>query len=151
MFYQRIYNKKMKQVKDFCTRVILLSLINCITMAVAGQSAVNANITDQYDNPVEGAEVKAVPSGATTLTDSAGAFSLPVNAGDSIQVDKPGFEHTSFKATSSSTSWIVNKEFNWKDLLNPLFYIRNGGLWLLLFIVFAETGLMVGFFLPGDS
>ena len=40
----------------------------------------------------------------------------------------------------------------WKDLLNPEFYIQpNGGLWLLLFIVFAEAGLMVGFFLPGDS
>jgi membrane-associated protein len=38
-----------------------------------------------------------------------------------------------------------------KDLLNPEFYINNGGLWLMLFIVFAETGLMVGFFLPGDS
>ncbi|MHA4809386.1 DedA family protein [Flavitalea flava] len=39
----------------------------------------------------------------------------------------------------------------WKDLLNPEFYINNGGLWMLLFIVFAETGLMIGFFLPGDS
>ncbi|MEJ7739985.1 MAG: VTT domain-containing protein [Chitinophagaceae bacterium] len=37
------------------------------------------------------------------------------------------------------------------DLLNPEFYINNGGLWVILFIVFAETGLMVGFFLPGDS
>jgi membrane-associated protein len=26
-----------------------------------------------------------------------------------------------------------------KDLLNPEFYINNGGLWLMLFIVFAET------------
>jgi membrane-associated protein len=41
--------------------------------------------------------------------------------------------------------------FTWKDLLNPDFYINNGGLWVLLFIVFAETGLMFGFFLPGDS
>src|SRR5580704_17791386 len=39
----------------------------------------------------------------------------------------------------------------WKDIINPDFYINNGGLWVLLFIVFAETGLMVGFFLPGDS
>ena len=39
----------------------------------------------------------------------------------------------------------------WKDILNPDFYINNGGLWVMLFIVFAETGLMVGFFLPGDS
>jgi membrane-associated protein len=29
--------------------------------------------------------------------------------------------------------------------------INNGGLYLLIFIVFAETGLFVGFFLPGDS
>lgn len=29
--------------------------------------------------------------------------------------------------------------------------LENGGLFLLLFIVFAETGLFVGFFLPGDS
>lgn len=29
--------------------------------------------------------------------------------------------------------------------------IHNGGLYVLLFVVFAETGLFVGFFLPGDS
>lgn len=42
-------------------------------------------------------------------------------------------------------------EFVLKDLLNPEFYIIYGGLWLFLFIVFAETGLFAGFFLPGDS
>ena len=40
---------------------------------------------------------------------------------------------------------------SWKDLLNPEFYIEMGGFWLILFIIFAETGLFVGFFLPGDS
>ncbi len=29
--------------------------------------------------------------------------------------------------------------------------IHHGGLFFLLFVVFAETGLFVGFFLPGDS
>ncbi|MDQ6608959.1 MAG: VTT domain-containing protein [Bacteroidota bacterium] len=29
--------------------------------------------------------------------------------------------------------------------------LKNGGLFFLLFIVFAETGLFIGFFLPGDS
>ena len=38
-----------------------------------------------------------------------------------------------------------------KDILNPQFYIENGGLWMILFIVFAETGLFAGFFLPGDA
>jgi len=40
---------------------------------------------------------------------------------------------------------------HFKDLLNPEFYIEHGGIWILLFIVFAETGLLAGFFLPGDS
>ena len=29
--------------------------------------------------------------------------------------------------------------------------IQNGGIYILLLIIFAETGLFVGFFLPGDS
>jgi membrane-associated protein len=29
--------------------------------------------------------------------------------------------------------------------------INNGGLYILLLVVFAETGLFIGFFLPGDS
>ncbi len=41
--------------------------------------------------------------------------------------------------------------FQWQNLINPQFYIEFGGLWLLLFIIFAETGLFAGFFLPGDS
>ncbi|MGC8751593.1 DedA family protein [Hydrotalea sp.] len=46
---------------------------------------------------------------------------------------------------------ILLSSFEWHQLLQPQFYIEHGGLWVLLFIVFAETGLFVGFFLPGDS
>jgi membrane-associated protein len=46
---------------------------------------------------------------------------------------------------------IIFLDFQWSQLLQPQFYIENGGLWLLLFVVYAETGLFVGFFLPGDS
>jgi membrane-associated protein len=38
-----------------------------------------------------------------------------------------------------------------KQLVNPESIIVHGGLFLLLFVVFAETGLFIGFFLPGDS
>lgn len=47
--------------------------------------------------------------------------------------------------------------FDWKQLVNPEFYILlefggvKIGLLVLLFIIFAETGLFAGFFLPGDS
>ncbi|NCI51469.1 DedA family protein [Sediminibacterium roseum] len=46
---------------------------------------------------------------------------------------------------------LLATDFHWGELLQPQFYIQHGGLWLLLFVVFAETGLFVGFFLPGDS
>jgi len=38
-------------------------------------------------------------------------------------------------------------------MLNNLidWIIENGGLYVMLFIIFAETGLLLGFFLPGDS
>jgi membrane-associated protein len=38
-----------------------------------------------------------------------------------------------------------------KHLINPKWIIEHGGIYLLLGIIFAETGLFVGFFLPGDS
>jgi membrane-associated protein len=47
--------------------------------------------------------------------------------------------------------------FDWTQLINPEFYITlqiggiQIGLYIVLFIVFAETGLFAGFFLPGDS
>ena len=42
-------------------------------------------------------------------------------------------------------------DFHWMQLLQPQWYIENGGLWFIVFAVFAETGLFAGFFLPGDS
>ncbi len=37
------------------------------------------------------------------------------------------------------------------ELVNPEALIQYGGLVLLLLIIFAETGIFFGFFLPGDS
>jgi membrane-associated protein len=47
--------------------------------------------------------------------------------------------------------------FDWRQLINPEFYILMEfggikiGLLVIIFIIFAETGLFAGFFLPGDS
>jgi membrane-associated protein len=42
---------------------------------------------------------------------------------------------------------------NWGSLqhfVDPEKLLREGGLYVLLFVIFAETGLFFGFFLPGD-
>jgi membrane-associated protein len=41
--------------------------------------------------------------------------------------------------------WDIFREF-----FKPTSIISHGGLVLLLFVIFAETGLFIGFFLPGD-
>jgi len=38
-----------------------------------------------------------------------------------------------------------------KQLTDPNSIIEYGGVWLLLLVIFAETGLLIGFFLPGDN
>jgi membrane-associated protein len=49
---------------------------------------------------------------------------------------------------------VLRMEFLW-DLFHRIydveFLVRTGGLVALVVIVFVETGLLVGFFLPGDS
>ncbi|MCZ2355377.1 MAG: VTT domain-containing protein [Bacteroidia bacterium] len=46
---------------------------------------------------------------------------------------------------------IIELLNGFKHLIDPEFIISYGGLSLLAIVVFAETGLMIGFFLPGDS
>ena len=43
------------------------------------------------------------------------------------------------------------EDFSWHSLLQPQWYVEHGGVWIIMLIVFAETGLFMGFFLPGDS
>lgn len=37
-----------------------------------------------------------------------------------------------------------------QHLVDPVKLLREGGFYLLLFVIFAETGMFFGFFLPGD-
>lgn len=47
-------------------------------------------------------------------------------------------------------NWDTILQF-FKELTHPQSIIHYGGLYLLVAVIFAETGIMVGFFLPGDS
>ena len=46
---------------------------------------------------------------------------------------------------------ILELIHSFKHLIDPETIISYGGLTMLAIVVFAETGLMIGFFLPGDS
>jgi len=39
---------------------------------------------------------------------------------------------------------------SFQNLLDPDWIMKNGGLYLVLLILFIETGIIIGFFLPGD-
>lgn len=39
---------------------------------------------------------------------------------------------------------------SFQHLLDPNWIMKNGGLYLVLVILFIETGIIIGFFLPGD-
>lgn len=138
-------------MRNFLLRSALTMLLALMMQGLHAQITVSGKVVDQYEEPILAAFIKTSPEKTLGTTDSAGNFTVVVNIGDSLIITKPGFEQTIFRIDSANHEYILHKDFGWKDLLNPLFYIKNGGLWLLLFIVFAETGLMVGFFLPGDS
>jgi len=38
-----------------------------------------------------------------------------------------------------------------KDIMNPTLLVGRGGVWVVPVVIFVETGLFFGFFLPGDS
>lgn len=134
-------------------RLIILVLNVIMVTGVMAQQQIRLRFSNQYETPLEHVTITGAGQTADYTPDKMGAATILINSSDSITISSP--QHTSItRATTSLKSnelILLHKQFTWKDLLNPMFYIVYGGLWLLLFIVFAETGLFVGFFLPGDS
>lgn len=132
-------------------KVIVAILFLMMAADLSAQKGFAIVLTDQYKRPIENAALSI--NGVNYVSDKSGKIELPAGFTDSVRVIKEGYDTTMIHAADlkADVPVVVNKEFSWTDLLTPMFYIIYGGLWFLLLIIFAETGLFIGFFFPGDS
>ena len=131
-------------------RSLIVSFIGfCFFSSAIAQQQVKVKVFNQYEAPVDNFTVE----GIAYKTSQDGSVTIPIAAKDSLVFAGAEYAATKIAVTDikEGTTISIQKKFTWKDLINPMFYIKYGGLWLLLFIIFAETGLFVGFFFPGDS
>ncbi len=130
--------------------VFLLLFISGITNSFA-QDSISLNLINQYKQEIVNGDISI--NGLLYTTDKIGNVNINLPVGDSIGILIVGYDMKMIakKDIPKSAQIILNKKFSWTDLLTPMFYILYGGIWLLLFIIFAETGLFIGFFFPGDS
>lgn len=124
----------------------------CSVQLYAGQT-VMFRFSNQYETPVKEVTIMNGTETRTYTTDEKGNIAAELDLEQTITVAAKDHEQKVLSVTAPNSVFevVLNKNFTWKDLLNPVFYIVYGGLWMIIFIIFAETGLFVGFFLPGDS
>lgn len=127
---------------------IVCVLLMLLFVPAFAQDSLVVKLRDQYQSKIKDQEINV--NGLITKTDTCGNFKLMLPV-DSVLITAPGFTEKKYAVTAATKELILDKKFSWKDLLTPMFYIMSGGLWFILFVVFAETGLFAGFFLPGDS
>lgn len=132
-------------------RYLLIILLGLIGISGYSETSYHLRIRDQYEKILKNTTI-TINTVNYTSNDS-GYINLIVNKEDSLVVTAVGYKerHLTLKKVIAHKAIVIDKVFDWKDLLNPQFYIKNGGLWVILFIVFAETGLFFGFFFPGDA
>src|SRR5436190_12368603 len=131
--------------------VFLISFFLLSTLKLIADDSLRINLINQYKQQIENERV--IINNNNYVTDKTGNVTISMSAADSIDFMIDGYNSKiiSFKDIGPAHQVVLEKKFSWTDLLTPMFYILYGGLWLLLFIIFAETGLFVGFFFPGDS
>ncbi len=144
-----ICNKAMKK-KFFMHCLMVFCFVQCMH---AQPSPMAITVQTQYETAFKEDTITLVSTGEKFVTDSKGRVTINAGKDDFIKVSKENFDTAavSLNAVDRNNVLKVKKNFSWIDLVTPMFYIVNGGLWLILFIVFAETGLLAGFFFPGDS
>lgn len=132
-------------------QIYLLILVLGMGFLSAAQNRVELNFINQYKQPLKNMEV--LVNNVSNHTDKEGNISFADVLKDSLLITVEGYTDKKILPENSGLKQtvVLHKKFSWTDLLTPMFYILYGGIWLLLFIIFAETGLFVGFFFPGDS
>ena len=130
--------------------VFLLFFIMTLSISFA-QDSVSFNLINQYKQEIENTILQI--NTVKYSSDKYGHIRIANPDGDLITIIADGYKvkTISVKSIDASRQLILDKKFTWTDLLTPMFYILYGGIWLLLIIIFAETGLFIGFFFPGDS
>jgi membrane-associated protein len=137
-------------MKLYTTIAIICSVFISIT---AQAKPIKISVLNQYEAAVTKFTFTENNKSTAVALAADGTCNIEITGVDSIILVAEGYKNLTvpaFKLTNGNTI-AMYKKFSWKDLVNPMFYIVYGGLWLLLFIIFAETGLFAGFFLPGDS
>lgn len=132
-------------------KIFLLPVFFLIFQNVKSQDSITVKIKNQYKADVK--DVTVSLNGVNLVVLEKATVILPKKAGVTFEVSGKDYEPFKFTIQSVDKNDVITikKKFTWKDLLTPMFYIIFGGLWFVVFVIFAETGLFAGFFLPGDS
>lgn len=144
-----IYFNIMKKKFLLCS----LLMVSMLPFVKAQTGPMSIIVQSQYETALKEDTITVLSTGENFVTDAKGHVTINASKEDFIKVHKENFDTAavSLQTVDRNNVLKVKKNFSWVDLVTPMFYIVNGGLWLILFIIFAETGLFAGFFLPGDS
>ncbi len=132
-------------------RIILLLATFFMVQSGKSQDSITVKFKNQYK--AEAKKIVVSFKGINYTPDDKAVLTLSLNKTDSFIVSGNDYNMQQFSLSNMAEDNIitVKKKFTWKDLLTPMFYIIFGGIWFVIFVIFAETGLFAGFFLPGDS
>ncbi len=132
-------------------KILFIAVAFFMAKGALGQDSVTVKFKNQYKS--EAKNITVAFGGVNYTADEKGLTTLPLNKIDSFSVSGKDYSPAKFSLSNIGADNIVTvkKKFTWKDLLTPMFYIIFGGIWFVVFVIFAETGLFAGFFLPGDS
>lgn len=132
-------------------RIILLLVTFFMVQSGKSQDSITVKFKNQYK--AEAKKIVVSFKGINYTPDDKAVLTLSLNKTDSFIVSGNDYNMQQFSLSNMAEDNIitVKKKFTWKDLLTPMFYIIFGGIWFVIFVIFAETGLFAGFFLPGDS